>query len=78
MIKLKWVSNEKELGSFIQIRNIEEKKEYFITKGKNDLKYTLTIVNDNTKKYFNTIEEAKLYSEEDFSKWYLSQPIKYK
>ena len=78
MIKLNWVSNEKELGTFIQIRNVGEEKQYFITKGKGDLKYTLTIVNDNIKKYFESIDEAKNYSESDFNKWYLSQPIKYK
>ena len=69
MKKLNWVSNEKETGTFIQIRNTDD-KHYFITKGKNELKYTLTIIEDNIKKYFNTIEESKKYAEINYNNWY--------
>ena len=60
MKKLNWVSNEKELGTFIQIRNTQEN--YFITKSKNETEYTLTIIN-GIRRYFNTIDDAKNYAE---------------
>lgn len=71
MIKLNWVSNEKNTGSFIQIRNIDD-KEYFITKAKDDSDYTLTIVNENIKKFFNSANLAKEFAEKHYTEWLLT------
>jgi len=80
MNKLTWVSNEKEGGSFLQIRGtvdiyypltqITKIREYFITKAKGEDKFTLTLVEDKIKKYFDTIEAAKHLAEYDFINFY--------
>ena len=73
--KLNWISNEEERGSFLQIRSssdFDNKNQYFITKSKEDGAYTLTIINDNIKQYFNTLEEAKNYAQARFDEWYFS------
>jgi hypothetical protein len=79
-MKLTWVSNENEGGSFLQIRGsaeiyypltqITKNREYFITKSKGDDKYTLTFVDDKVKKYLDTIEAAKQLAENNFINFY--------
>ena len=80
MNKLTWVSNENEGGSFLQIRGeaeimypvtqISKIRKYFITKSKEDDKFTLTLIDDKKKKYFLTKEEAVHYAEYNFINYY--------
>lgn len=73
MIKLNWVSNENDTGSFLQIRNVDD-KQYFITRDrKNDSDYTLTIVDENVKRFYSSVELAKQYAEKHYTEWYLTK-----
>ncbi len=71
MIKLNWISNEKEKGKFLQIRNLDD-KQYFITKHINDLNYILTVIDDRIKMSFESIEIAQNWAEMHYTMYYLN------
>jgi hypothetical protein len=66
------ISNEKELGTFLQIRNLDD-KQYFITKAKGDSDYTLTIINENIKRFFSSLKSAKDFAEKHYTELYLNK-----
>jgi hypothetical protein len=67
MNKITWRSNIKQNAFFIQIigDTTHIKDEYFITKMKNDEKYTLNISSEKRKRmYFDTEDLAKSWCQE--------------
>lgn len=67
---LSWCSNEKEMGSFFQmIGSLEPNKiKYFISKMKNDQKYTLKIIEvEVTSYYFESLKETQIFCQNHFN-----------